>query len=112
MYNQLCVMPGVTLGDESPIQFENHFFKGVLGKPFRIKYERAVTTLPDKDEDGEYLLDTGGRPDLLFFVHDEDIDSFSIPRLSLGIRWWEDFLNNGGDQIYPKAIINMYPKRW
>lgn len=80
-YNQLCVLQG-TLEPDSKKEF-NKFFKENFG--VRVKYAEQTHTLPDPGVKG-----TGGRSDLLFFIHDDDIQKFAIPRFKMGIRWWED----------------------
>jgi hypothetical protein len=37
---------------------------------------------------------TGGRNDVVFAVHQDDIKTFAVPRLSIGVRWVEDVLDN------------------
>ena len=104
VFTQLCVWPGTTLSPSTPKDLED-FFKDEMGT--RIKYAEEVTTLPG--DGGE-----GGRTDQFFFVHNDDVGKFAIPRLKMGIRWWEDVLDNmkGRDQIYPKEILEKYPYTW
>jgi hypothetical protein len=66
-----------------------------------------VETLPTPNVEG-----TGGRNDVFFYVHDNDIDKFSVPRLSMGIRWWEDVLGNGNGVLYKEEVLTKYPKTW
>lgn len=111
-FTQLCVWPGVILEDENgPITPEA--FEAWMKENFgaRIKYENQIKTLPDM-ENGEAVPDTGGRNDVFFYVHQEDIPSFAIPRLQAGIRWWEDVVGNKNHLIYPKDILKKYPKTW
>jgi len=49
---------------------------------------------------------------LFFRIHDEDVQKFSIARLVYGIRWWEDVLGNGNEELYPQGILEKYPKTW
>jgi hypothetical protein len=37
---------------------------------------------------------------------------FAVPRLQIGIRWWEDVLGNGGGELYPEFVLAKYPKIW
>ena len=101
-YNQLCVWPGTQLGDHSSEEFES-FILTELGA--RVRFIEEVITLPGNG--GE-----GGRNDLFFYVHDDDIGKFAVPRLSYGIKWWEDVVGNNQHRIYPKEIIQKYPKTW
>ena len=107
VYNQLCVWPGTVLGSSSAREMEK-FFKQ---KGFRVRFCEEVKTLPDVDN-GRVVEGTGGRIDIFFYIHDEDIVKFAIPRLSMGIRWWEDVLANGGGSIYPQKILDKYPPKW
>lgn len=102
-YNQLCVLQG-TLEPDSKKEF-NKFFKENFG--VRVKYAGQTYTLPDPGVKG-----TGGRSDLLFFIHDDDIQKFAIPRFKMGIRWWEDVFYNKMQYLYNKEILNKYPKTW
>lgn len=118
MFKQLCVWPGVQLhrkneNDEVEKltwnEFENWIsqeFDGV-----RIKMVEEVTTLPDM-ENGQPVPETGGRNDLFFYVHNDDIMKFAVRRLQSGIRWWEDVLGNGNGVLYNQDVLNRYPKTW
>lgn len=114
-YTQLCVWPGCIVipvgmlpgsekAKEKIAEFES-FMKEQFNA--RIKYVEEVKTNPTPGESG-----TGGRDDLFFYVHTEDIDHFAIPRLQAGIRWWEDVLGNGNGVLYPQSFLDKYPKRW
>ena len=103
-FNQLCVWPGTVVGDNKKVQEDFvKFFKDELG--VTVKYETEVKTLPD--ESGP-----GGRNDLFFYIADDDIMKFAVPRLSMGIKWWEDVLGNGGSKLYPTEILEKYEKTW
>lgn len=106
-YTQVCVMEGTTLGDSPVDEFEK-FFKD---QNYNIKFLEEVTTLPDV-EDGRVVEGTGGRHDLFFYIHNDDIVRFAVPRLQMGIRWWEDVLGNGHGNIYPQEVLDKYPKTW
>lgn len=105
-FNQLCVWPGTLMPEgtqeEAITKFEG-FFTEKLG--VTIKFADQCKTLPGMG--GE-----GGRNDVFFYIADEDAMKFSIPRMQLGIRWWEDVLGNGHGKIYPEEILNKYPKTW
>lgn len=108
-YTQVCVWPGCSIGEDTPAEFEKgmaEHFNGV-----RIKYCETIKTNPDL-KDGRPVPETGGRSDLFFLVHTEDVGRFAIPRLQVGIRWWEDVLSNGGAYLYPDYILQRYPKTW
>jgi hypothetical protein len=110
-FTQLCVWPAVILGDSSIEEFES-FFESELG--VRIKYHTEVETLPDLDEKGNPVPDTGGRNDIFFFVHSDDIVKFAVPRLEMGIRWWEDVIkyNDNSKHLYTPEFIEANPVTW
>jgi hypothetical protein len=96
-YKQLCVLPA-TLPPDNVNEFEE-FFKENFG---------VKDTLPDPGK--EYT--TGGRSDLLFYIHDKDVGKFAVPRLRMGVRWWEDVFYNDQEYLYSEEILNKYPKTW
>ena len=104
-FNQLCVWPGTVVGKDEITALEA-FFKDEMG--VTIKYETEVKTLPDTPE----CTETGGRNDLFFYIADDDIMKFAVPRLQMGIRWWEDVLGNGNGKLYPIEILEKYEKTW
>ena len=107
-FNQLCVWPGTVVGDSKKVQEDFvKFFKDELG--VTVKYETEVKTLPDP---GDLGIKTGGRNDLFFYIADDDIMKFAVPRLSMGIKWWEDVLLNGNGILYDQDILNTYPNTW
>lgn len=109
-YTQLCVWPGTVLGDSTPEDLEKFFLDEMKT---RIKYHTQVETLPDLDENEKAIPDTGGRNDLFFYVHSEDIANFAIPRLQMGIRWWEDVVGyNDNKHLYTEEFINANPLTW
>ena len=109
-YTQLCVWPGTLLGDNTPDDFEQ-FIKNELG--VKVKYYTEIITKPDLDKDGNYIPDTGGRNDLFFYVHDEDVAKFALPRLQMGIRWWEDVIKyNDNSHLYDAEFIKSNPPTW
>ena len=103
-FNQLCVWEGTVVGANEVGSFENWV---QLEFGVRAKYSEEVLTLPTPGEEG-----TGGRNDLLFYIHDEDVNKFAIARLVYGIRWWEDVLKNGNEVLYPQHILEKYPQTW
>ena len=73
----------------------------------RVQYLETILTKPDIGRDGEPIENTGGRSDILFAVHLNDIAKFAVPRLQAGIRWIEDVLapDNYRSPIYPKRVF-------
>ena len=104
-FNQLCVMQGCLMPKGGAKELEA-FFKDEMG--VTVKFETEVKTLPDTPE----CTETGGRNDLFFYIADDDIGKFAVPRLSMGIRWWEDILGNGNGKLYPIEVLEKYPKTW
>ena len=104
-FNQLCVLQGCIMPDGGPQELIE-FFKKEMG--VRVQYENQVKTLPDF----EGCTETGGSYDIFFYIHDEDISKFAVPRLQMGIRWWEDVLGNGNGKLYPQHILETYKKTW
>ena len=100
-FRQVAVWEGTIVGKENVEDFEKFFHD----EGFRVKYAKELTTLPDST--GE-----GGGNDVLFYVHKKDIPKFAVWRLKLGIRWWEDVINNGGDKIIPRNILEDYEYNW
>jgi hypothetical protein len=109
-FKQLCVWPGLLL-EESEIQDFVKFFQEDMG--VRVKYKTTLVTKPDLDSRGRTVPDTGGRRDVLFYVHDEDVMKFAVPRLSLGIRWWEDVIKyNDNSHLYSEEFQEDNPPQW
>lgn len=109
-YTQLCVWPGVTLGDNTPEELEQFFLDEMNT---RVKFHTVIPTLPDVDESGNYVPNTGGRTDLFFYVHSEDVGNFAIPRLKMGIRWWEDVVGyNDNRHLYTQEFLDAHPLTW
>jgi len=99
-FRQVCVWPGSVVGEENIAEFETQLFEQ-LGT--RVQYLEEVLTAPDY-KNGFPVEDTGGRSDLFFAVHEEDIMKFAVPRLNYGIRWIEDVYGNGHGDLYPARI--------
>ena len=104
-FNQLCVLQGCLMPKGGAKELES-FFKDEMG--VTVKFETEVKTLPDTPE----CTKTGGRNDVFFYIADDDISKFAVPRLSMGIRWYEDVLSNGGGKLYPTEILEKYEKTW
>jgi hypothetical protein len=109
-FTQLCVWQGVVLEGSTPKEFED-FFKDTFDA--RIKYETEISTLPDLDNNGNPVPETGNRNDVFFYIHTDDVMLFAIHKLTLGIRWWEDVVGyNDGSYLYPKEFVDKYPLTW
>lgn len=95
-FNQLCVWPATEVGKERVKEFVK-FMKDEFKS--RVQYVDEVIL-------------KNGRNDLFFYIHDDDINKFAVPRLSYGIRWWEDVLLNGHGRDYPEEFLKSHPKTW
>lgn len=101
-FSQVCVWPGTVLGKVTIDEFIT-FFKDEMD--VRVQYLEEVLTAPDI-KNGRAVSDTGGRNDLFFAVHNDDVIKFAVPRLEMGIRWIEDVYGNGGGHLYPDRIAH------
>ena len=104
-FNQLCVLQGCLMPEGGAKELES-FFKDEF--EVKVKFETEVKTLPDKPG----CTETGGRNDIFFYIADDDIGKFAVPRLSMGIRWYDDVLRNGGGKLYPTEVLEKYEKTW
>lgn len=97
-FSQVCVWPGTIVGEEHIEEFEKFMFNEFKS---RIQYLEEIKTKPDIGDPN-----TGGRNDVFFAVHDEDVGKFAVPRLIAGIRWIEDVLDNqtAKNRIYPSRV--------
>lgn len=96
-FSQVCIWPATTLGNGSPDDFE----KFILDEfATRAQFLEIITT-----SSGGVPGD-GGRTDLFFAVHGNDIPKFATKRLAYGIRWIEDALAplNYRHRIYPDRV--------
>lgn len=103
-FNQVAVLQGVLMNNGRELE---KFFTETFG--IRTQFLETVITLPDKDASGNNVPDTGGRSDVLFAIHDEDVMKFAVPRFSIGARWIEDCvsdINNPNGIIYDKEVLD------
>lgn len=103
-FTQVCVWSGTVVGVDKVDEFIL-FMKDEFD--VRIQYLEEIKTLPDTNDIGDVIPETGNRNDLFFVIHDEDAQKFAIHRLKAGIRWIEDVLSstNYHCQIYPKRVF-------
>ena len=86
-----------------------------LAKFFCAEFDMKVTpvgcvkTLPDMDDNGVDIENTGGRRDFFFFVKASDVPKFAVKRFEFGMRWWSDVYFNAGEDIYPLEFRKAYP---
>lgn len=103
-FKQVCVWPGVSIkGDD----WTEQKFVELMQEKFgvRVQFLEEILTKPDTVR-GVKVEGTGGRSDLFFAVHNDDVGKFAVPRLMAGIRWIEDALarGNGGARLYPTRV--------
>jgi hypothetical protein len=104
-YNQVCVAIAFPVKDFDPeFQMFTHFMEKVA--QIRIQPLEVVETYPNRDEFGMIIPDTGGRKDLIFAIHDNDVDKFAIARKLLPIFFIEEALGRlaGKYSIYPTRL--------
>lgn len=109
-YSQVCVWPGCLLNENGKPNKENiKSFEDFMMENLqvRIKFLEVIITGPDI-ENGIPVSDTGGRHDVFFAIHKDDVGKFAIPRFQFGIRWIEDVLGNGNyrSPIYPDYVFD------
>jgi len=99
-FTQVCVWPGTEVKET-----EVEAFVGFMLENFkcRIQFLETVETAPDM-KNGYPVEGTGGRHDVFFAVHSEDVGDFAIPRITFGIRWIEDVYGNKQGHLYPARI--------
>lgn len=106
-YSQVVQWPGTTVGTENIEMFEA-FLQDALA--IRAKYICEVLTAPDY-KDGMPVEGTGGRSDVYFGVHEDDIGSFALARFQFGMRWVDDVIANekfrGEPSIYPQSVHDL-----
>ena len=99
-FDLVCVWSGTLIGEKHESEFEN-WFKNEFD--IEVQYLEEVTTLPDRDKDGNVVEKTGGRNDVFFAIKREDASKFAIPRLHFSIRLVEDAILQD-ENIYPKYV--------
>lgn len=99
-FEQVCVWPGTLVGLGQSDTFQS-WFQEQMG--VRVQYLEEIKTAPDF-ANGFPVEGTGGRNDLFFAVHSDDVMKFAVPRLQMGIRWIEDVYGNGGGDLYPARV--------
>jgi hypothetical protein len=104
-FTQVAVWPGVIVGPEKVADFVAFCADAFAGT--RVQYIREVVTGPDRDDFGRAVEGTGGRNDVLFGVHEDDIGKFAVPRFTYGMRWLDDVYGNGHGDLYPADVRDL-----
>ena len=99
-FDLVCVWSGTLIGEKHASDFEN-WFKNEFD--IEVQYLEEVTTLPDRDKDGNVVEKTGGRNDVFFAIKRESASKFAFPRLHFDIRWAKDAIPQD-ENIYPKYV--------
>ena len=102
----LVVWPG-TVVVKSDIPDIMKFFQSTFG--IEIDIVGCVTTLPDKDEMGFDIKDSGGRHDFFFYVKHADMNKFALKRFAFQMRWWQDVYFNNSEHIYASEFCAAFP---
>lgn len=103
-YLQVCIWEGTTLSEKEEIKpFENWFMTEFK---VRVQFLEVIFTSPNSnDTSGE----TGGRSDIFFAIHKDDVDKFALPKMMIGARWIEDVLSNTNEYyknpLYPERVM-------
>jgi hypothetical protein len=102
-FKQVCVAPALIVGT---LGKQHRSFEEFMLAMFhvRVKYIEEITTNPDVNGDGVDIPDTGFRNDTFFYIHEDDIGKFALPRLEHNIRWVEDIFFNHQEYLYPTRI--------
>jgi hypothetical protein len=102
-YNQVCVWPGCALMNTTVEEFEKSMLQDI---GIKVQFLEEIETGSDM-KNGVPVPETGGRHDLFFAIHDEDVGKFVLKRFQYDIRWLEDVLAscNYHSPIYPKRVF-------
>lgn len=103
-FSQIVVWEACLLPTEQFAEFEEFILHTLKT---RAKVVRVVFTKPDVDKYGTKVPETGGRSDVLFAVHEEDIGHFAVARLQYGMRWLDDVYLNGGSYLYDADVREL-----
>jgi len=94
-YIQVCVLPKSHLGEDQGVDFER-FFLDNYG--FKVKY---IDTILYSEKDQVY-------PDILFYINEEEINRFAIPRFFMGIEWFEEYVDQYPERYSKELIVKYY----
>jgi hypothetical protein len=106
-WSQVCIIQGMILKEEEIPDLEKWLLEEV---GCRIKFLETVVTKPDPgDRSGE----TGGRHDVFFSMHEDDVSKCAVKRLQFGVRWLEDVVKyNDSSYLYSRKILDKYQPTW
>ena len=111
-YDILAVWPQI-LAEKDDVENIQDFMSNMSCRN-RVKIVGCVKTLPNYEHRNDENPETGGRVDLVFYFHNEDIYRVAVRRLQHGIRWWEDVVMNELEHGLSQGIIyedyTIYPE--
>lgn len=102
-YPQVCIWEGI-----NPENFSFKWFTDKMKKDFdvRIICLEVIETRPEI-RSARVVEGTGGRFDLFFSVHKQDVDSFNEPKTQYTMKWVDDEISpaeNYKYQPYPERV--------
>lgn len=97
-FSQVCVWPATVCGEAKVEEFVKFMADELKSRVFYL--EEIKTKAGNGGE--------GGRNDLFFAVHNEDVGKFAVPRLGYGIRWIDDC--KGDFKLWPARVAEY--KSW
>ena len=108
-YKQVVVWRGLVLSEsDTPTKEDINDFETYLDKEmkFKVKYITEYKTSADR-KNGKKVEDTGGRNDVLFYIHKDNIPKFAMWKLQTSgeVSWREDYQDNGGRKL---ITLNKY----
>lgn len=95
-FSQVCVWESTLVGEGKKVDEFVEFIAEEFGT--RAVYLEEVVTGPG--DAGE-----GGRNDVFFAIHNDDVAKFAVPRMAYGIRWIEDVFDNHSE----RGTLHIYP---
>lgn len=114
-YDVLTCWPQIVMQDDDHDDVQNFFAN--MGCKHPVHIVGCIRTLPDYEERHKEKPLSGGRCDLFFYFHTDDIWRVAVRRLMHGIIWWEDIVSNAQDRadnagltleqemIYPREFL-------
>ena len=111
-YGVLAIWPQVLMQKDDHDSVQD--FMSNMGCKDPVRIIGCVQTLPNYEHREDEYPETGGRIDLAFYFHNEDIYKIAVRRLTHGIRWWEDVVANEIEHGLSQGIIyedyTIYPE--
>lgn len=96
-FSQVCVWEATVVGEGKKVEEFVEFIAETFGGTRAVYLEEVVT--------GPGAGGEGGRNDVFFAIHNDDLAKFIIPRMQYGIRWIEDVFDNHSD----RGTLHIYP---